>query len=327
MSETRKNNEMVQDKPQYSRSTNFRHEDFREYYEMYFIAKDMNNAAMMRNYANLIHEFIERYVYHYLWNNYHSLMAGPLRDDLLQHVFLTIYSKLFSDSEKNRFDPDKATITIYLKPWVKHGVQEFAASNIHNTTTHYSSAIKKVSACIEACHQMGIDPTFDNIVKITGLPPTTCEEALKLIHRSKTSSIESLAENGYEKQASSLSPEDHVIRLEESEVFADFARRKLDEEEILVLNILVNPENSEKEKSSFREISIRMTEMGYDYNIPKVKSMISCVTQKIMKDKEMKKMFGHYFPQKNKNKANITDDKDLIDESLADFKREFSGEN
>ena len=308
----------------FDRSDKYRHEDFSEYYSMYRIAKEIGDKELERTYANLIHEFIKRFVYSILWERYSGIMKNPLHSqELSQSVFELIYSKLFSDDPKVMFHPEKATITVYLMPWIKHSVQVYCAKNFRNTTTHYANAMNKVSAARDMCAQYSIAPTFENIVKFTGLPEATCAQAIDLLEKKDITSIESLGDNGYEHESGIQSPEQYVIESEDHEVMADFMKRCLTEEEIMVLDFLINPLDSDRSKASYREIAARMTDLGYDYNIPKVKRIISRVTQLMKKDKKMKKHFGgsygFYDPIK-KNKVHKLDDNDIIEEQRSDFR-------
>lgn len=264
----------------YKKNENYNKEHLKKIINTYRIAKKNGMTDLQERQAELIYDYIKRYVEKYLWEHYSTLMHNPQhKDDIIQDVWVKIFEKL------DTYDPDKGSLTTFAKPWIKHVVSNYYSNTMCQTTTYYGNALSKVRGAVNMCTQRGIVPTEALIEQITNLPDSTIAHCLRLLENNKVSYNDALEEDVVEYIPS---PEETSIRNDFTEKFNEFLSQNLTEQELEVIKHLVNPLDSRKDRASYREIAAE-THM----NMPQVKDLVSSVAQK-MKNSSILKT---YYPE------------------------------
>lgn len=297
----------------YKKNENYSQENLNYIIDIYRRAKAEGKKQVMQRQMNLFYEYIFRYVYRVCWDSYPTLMKSHIHGrDLIQEIWLKIIEEI------DNYDYEKASITTFILPWIKHVVSEYCSKNFSKTSVYYSAAMSKVSAAINYCHHLGIDANFHTIVKITKLPEVTVTQSMELIQRKDMVSYENLTESGYEHTSSILSPEAYILQQEEAEIMNNFLEDVLSKEEREVLYYLITPDDPEKSKASYSEIAKKM-----HTNIPKVQHTISYITAKLKNNKKLKKYFPEILSMYDEtlleSNIPILDDSDFINEQIEEL--------
>ena len=297
----------------YKKNENYSQNKMNAIIDMYKYSKEIGDRKLMQRQMDKFYMYIHKYIYRVCWDSYPTLMKSRMHgEDLIQEIWVKIMEEI------DKYDYQKASITTFLLPWIKHVVSDYCSDNFSKTSVYYSAAMQKVGAAINYCHHIGIDANFDTIVRITKLSEVTVAQSMELLMKKDYVSYENLTESGYEHISNILSPEAYILQKEEAEIMNNFLLQTLSEEEIQVLHYLITPDNPEKSKASCREIAEKM-----HTNIPKIQHTISYITAKIKNNPKLHKYFPEilsmYDDSLLETALPILDDSDFIDEQLEEF--------
>lgn len=267
---------------QYKSNKNYSNGRIAKVMAVYQMAKKAGDDITLHEAMEEIYSFTERYVYKTLWSRYSTLMRSPHRSDLVQEVWVKVFKEI------GRYNPDIGSITTFLSVWIMHAVSNYTSKRFANTSVYYAGAIKKVIGAQEYLRQHAMEETPDAINMLTGLPPITIEACLDILSKKDNISYEVLVDAGFERSAELRSPEDTAIENESKRRISKIMEDTLTDDEITIAQILINPENDEKQHSSYREIM----QLIPGSNVPKIKREVSIITRKLLSNDE----FRAYFP-------------------------------
>ncbi len=273
----------------FNKNEKYNQKDIDKLIRIYHMATEAGDNDTVQDAFNQIYKFIEKYVYKTLWDNYRTLMQNQYhREDIIQEVWLKIFNEL-----KN-YDPDKGAITTFIAPWIKHVVSDYTSTNFKKTSVYYASAIKKINGAQNYCKQFGLNADdIETIVNLTGLSEATVKNALDIMSKKDSVSYEALLDAGADYTAALKGPEEIVLEDESTKELEELLESILTEDEIELLRMLLNPDNSTKKHSSYREIAEHIP----GSNIPKIKRKISRITTKIKNSPKFAKMYPYIIAQ------------------------------
>ncbi len=298
----------------FKRNDNYSAEEINKYIKVHKIAKRTNNKELMKIEMDHIYRYLYKFIWKFLWTSYPTLMRNSYhREELVQEVWVKIAEEI------DNYDPGKASITTFLKPWIKHVVSDYCSRNFKKTTPYYSSAMSKVTAAVNYFNTNGETPTLERIVRMTGLPETTILEAMDQLVRKDTVSYDSLAEVGYEQQSHIRGPEEQALKNDRTAMVNKYLTELLTPFELEVVQCLLEPADTSKDKASYREIAKRLGS-----NIPYIKQTVSHITAKLkskgmllLEHSTLLMRMEEYMTDAS---APLLDDKDLIDEQIRDLR-------
>lgn len=273
----------------YNKNEKYNQEEINKLVKIYHMALDAGDNNTVQDAFTKIYYFIEKYVYKTLWSRYKTLMTNPYhREEICQEVWLKVFNEL-----KN-YDPDKGAITTFIAPWINHVVSDYASRNFRKTSVYYANAMKKINGAQNYCKQYGLDPNdMEVLINLTGLSEATIRNALDLIARKDNVSYEALIDAGADYTAHIKGPEEFVIENEAENNLKEILQDVLNDEELLILEILLNPENLNKNHASYREIADKIP----GSNIPKIKRKISKITTKLKNSRKFAKLYPYIVEQ------------------------------
>ena len=257
--------------------------------------------------------FGRSYVYSVMWETYPTLMKNPFhREDIVHEIWCVVFDEI------ENFDCDKGSLTTFMLPWIRHVVTEYCSHNFHKTTPYYSDGIRKVSAALNLCHEKGITANVETIQKLTNLRIPTIKKCIDQLAKKDTVSYEVLSESGFEQSSSLYSPESIFFRNEETKSFNDILEESLTEEELEVMILLLQPDNSSRLKASYREIAKKLNS-----NVPHIKDCISSATMKLKNNKDLLRRYPGVIKMYDNSlmgeSAPVLDDDDFIKEQYEEL--------
>lgn len=280
--------------------------------DIFVLAKKQKNKELMQIQANKLYQEFGPYIYYVLWESYPTLMRNPdHREDLSQEVWACVM-RVIPD-----YDPNKGSITTFLQRWIKNAVTTYYSENIGNTSTYYSDKMRLIKQAQNMCSSHGIEPSIEILQSLTNIPESTIRKTLKHIHANSALSYDSLTEIGLDQKSKELSPENLAIKNDMTKAFNDYLQETLTERELQAVIHLVNPNNSNKKRASYREIARKMNTHSQE-----VQMLISRATMKlwksgkVLKDSPLASLFDGYMGFNQP----IIDDEKFIDEQLAELK-------
>lgn len=304
-----------EEKQVYEKNSQYTQEEIEKLIKIYHMALEAGDNDTVQDAFNKIYYFIEKYVYKTLWENYRTLMQNSYhREDVVQEVWLKIFHEL-----KN-YDPDKGAITTFIAPWIKHVVSDYASRNFRKTSVYYANAMKRINGAQNYCKQYGLNPDdVDTIMNLTGLSEATVKNTIDLMSKKDSVSYEALIDAGADYMAMIKGPEESVIESESEKNLRDLLEDVLTDEELMLLEILVNPENSNKRHSSYREIAEKIP----GSNIPKIKRKISRITTKLKNNKRFAQLYPYIIAQEKALENNYIPVLDADDDEETGMYEEF----
>lgn len=105
----------MKEQPVFNKNEKYSQEEIEKLIKIYHMALEAGDNDTVQDAFTKIYNFIEKYVYKTLWDNYRTLMQNKYhREDIIQEVWLRIFSEL-----KN-YNPEKGAITTFIAPWIRH---------------------------------------------------------------------------------------------------------------------------------------------------------------------------------------------------------------
>lgn len=308
--------EKTKNKTVYSKNDKYDQEEIKKLIKVYHMALEAEDNETVQDAFNKIYYFIEKYVYKTLWDNYRTLMQNQYhREDIIQEVWMKIFSEL-----KN-YDPDKASLTTFITPWIKHVVSDYASKNFRKTSVYYANAMKKINGAQNYCKQYGLNADdIETIMNLTGLSEATVKNTLDLMSKKDNVSYEALIDAGADYTASIKGPEESFIEAESEKNLAELLNDVLTEEEKTLLFLLLNPDNDNKTHSSYREIAEQIP----GSNIPKIKRKISMITTKLKNNKRFEQLYPYIIAQEKALEDNyipVLNEDEEADEEFEEFEK------
>lgn len=291
--------------------------------DTYKFAKKQGDCVLMQRQANLIYEFTKKYVLNVLWENYNTILKNPQHhDDLIQSVWVKIFKEI------EHYDARKASITVFLLPWIKHAVTDYCSENFQKTSVYYANGMQKVQGCINWCRLQGIEPKISTISELSGISEVTVNACMDILQHKNTAAVDSIYETEI-LDNKSKTPEEQAICNENTRILNEMLENNLSDFEIQVLRILVNPHatrnGNEKKNASYREIVLRLKkEEGIKTTIATIKNTVSDIVIKLKDCPELVKIRPDLLrmckDDLEKPMFSIVDDKEFIDEQLETLK-------
>lgn len=304
----------------YNRNEKYSQEEINKLIKIYHMALEAGDNDTVQDAFTKIYSFIEKYVYKTLWDNYRTLMQNKYhREDIIQEVWLRIFSEL-----KN-YNPEKGAITTFIAPWIRHVVSDYASKNFRKTSVYYANAMKKINGAQNYCKQFGLnEEDIDTLMNLTGLSEATVKNTIDLMSKKDSVSYEALIDAGADYTSGIKGPEESVIEAESEKNLQELLVDILTDEEILLLRLLMNPENSSKKHSSYREIAEQIP----GSNIPKIKRKISRITTKLKNNSRFAQLYPYIIAQEKALEDNYIAvlDSDDTDENIEELYTEFNND-
>ncbi len=304
----------------YNRNEKYSQEEINKLIKIYHMALEAGDNDTVQDAFTKIYSFIEKYVYKTLWDNYRTLMQNKYhREDIIQEVWLRIFSEL-----KN-YNPEKGAITTFIAPWIRHVVSDYASKNFKKTSVYYANAMKKINGAQNYCKQFGLnEEDIDTLMNLTGLSEATVKNTIDLMSKKDSVSYEALIDAGADYTSGIKGPEESVIEAESEKNLQELLVDILTDEEILLLRLLMNPENSSKKHSSYREIAEQIP----GSNIPKIKRKISRITTKLKNNSRFAQLYPYIIAQEKALEDNYIAvlDSDDTDENIEELYTEFNND-
>lgn len=305
----------------YQKNQKYKQEDINKLIRIYHLALDAEDNQTVQDTCNRIYEIIEKYVYKTLWSNYRTLMKNPNhREDIIQEVWIKIFSEL------KKYDPDKGAITTFIAPWIKHVVAEYTSKNFKKTSVYYASAMQKVNGAQNYAKQYGLNPDdIDLIMNLTGLSEATVKSTIDIMQRKDYVSYEALVDVGADYISQIKGPEESVLDSESEKDLYDLLHDILSDDELLIITMLLNPENDEKKHSSYREIADQIP----GSNIPKIKRQVSRIVSKLKNNKRFGQLYPYIISQEKALENNFLPilDSENVSNEIEDAYKEFYEKN
>lgn len=309
----------VPEKPVYEKNEKYNQDEIYKLMKVYHMAQKAGDNETVQEVFSKIYFFIEKYVYKTLWENYRTLMQNPYhKEDIIQEVWLKIFNEL-----KN-YDPDKGAITTFIAPWIKHVASEYASRNFRKTSVYYANAMKRINGAQNYCRQYGLNQEdISTLVNLTGMPEATVKNTLDLMTKKDSVSYEALVDAGADYTAQIKGPEESYIEAESEDNLKQLLHDTLTKEELGLLELLVNPENSNKRHSSYREI----VEQIPGSNIPQIKRKISRITTKLKNNKRFEQLYPYIIAQEKALENNYIPVLNGADDDISDIYDGFDEED
>lgn len=306
---------------QYKKNETYSQEEITKLIKIYHMALDAGDQAIVQDVCNRIYAMTEKFVYKVLWTNYSTIMKNPYhREDITQEIWVKIFGEL-----KN-YDPDKGAITTFIIPWIRHVISDYTSKNFRRTTVYYANTMTKVSGAQNYAKLHGLDPDdVETLSNLTALSGATVKNTLDLMTKKDSVSYEALAESGADYKSRIKGPEESVIESESEKELANLLDDLLTKDDKMILEMLLFPDNLDKEHSSYRDIAGKMPK---GTTVQKVKRRISKIIAKLGADPRFARMYPYIVAQeKALNDAYIPaieNDEDFsdIDEAYGDFSSE-----
>ena len=303
----------VKERKEYKKNENYDQEVLKQIMRTYRIARKYGNEVLKKEMLEKLYFFGRSYVYSVMWETYPTLMKNPFhREDIVHEIWCVVFDEI------ENFDCDKGSLTTFMLPWIRHVVTEYCSHNFHKTTPYYSDGIRKVSAALNLCHEKGITANVETIQKLTNLRIPTIKKCIDQLAKKDTVSYEVLSESGFEQSSSLYSPESIFFRNEETKSFNDILEESLTEEELEVMILLLQPDNSSRLKASYREIAKKLNS-----NVPHIKDCISSATMKLKNNKDLLRRYPGVIKMYDNSlmgeSAPVLDDDDFIKEQYEEL--------
>ena len=303
----------VKERKEYKKNENYDQEVLKQIMRTYRIARKYGNEILKKEMLEKLYFFGRSYVYSVMWETYPTLMKNPFhREDIVHEIWCVVFDEI------ENFDCDKGSLTTFMLPWIRHVVTEYCSHNFHKTTPYYSDGIRKVSAALNLCHEKGITANVETIQKLTNLRIPTIKKCIDQLAKKDTVSYEVLSESGFEQSSSLYSPESIFFRNEETKSFNDILEESLTEEELEVMILLLQPDNSSRLKASYREIAKKLNS-----NVPHIKDCISSATMKLKNNKDLLRRYPGVIKMYDNSlmgeSAPVLDDDDFIKEQYEEL--------
>lgn len=303
----------VKERKEYKKNENYDQEVLKQIMRTYRIARKYGNEVLKKEMLEKLYFFGRSYVYSVMWETYPTLMKNPFhREDIVHEIWCVVFDEI------ENFDCDKGSLTTFMLPWIRHVVTEYCSHNFHKTTPYYSDGIRKVSAALNLCHEKGITANVETIQKLTNLRIPTIKKCIDHLAKKDTVSYEVLSESGFEQSSSLYSPESIFFRNEETKSFNDILEESLTEEELEVMILLLQPDNSSRLKASYREIAKKLNS-----NVPHIKDCISSATMKLKNNKDLLRRYPGVIKMYDDSlmgeSAPVLDDDDFIKEQYEEL--------
>lgn len=283
---------------------------------VYHMAIEADDKVTAEEALTRVFHFIEKYVYKTLWENYRTLMQNPShREDLIQEVWVRIFKEL-----KN-YNPEKGALTTFIAPWIRHVVSDYTSKNFRNTSVYYANAMQKINGAQNFCKTIGLNSNdMDTLMRLTGLSDITIKNTLGLLDKKDSVSYEALIDAGADYSAHIKGPEESVLEAEAEQELLEICEETLTNREMMLFQMLLNPENDGKGHSSYREIMEKIPES----NIPQIKKEISRIMTKLRANKKFSQRYPLIAHQEKILEENYipvldSDDRDDLDEMFASF--------
>lgn len=301
----------------FNKNEKYSQEEIEKLIKIYHMALEAGDNDTVQDAFTKIYNFIEKYVYKTLWDNYRTLMQNKYhREDIIQEVWLRIFSEL-----KN-YNPEKGAITTFIAPWIRHVVSDYASKNFRKTSVYYANAMKKINGAQNYCKQFGLnEDDIDTLMNLTGLSEATVKNTLDLMSKKDNVSYEALIDAGADYMSGIKGPEESVIESESEKDLHELLVDVLTDEEMFLLKLLMNPENSNKKHSSYREIAEQIP----GSNIPKIKRKISRITTKLKNNNRFAQLYPYIIAQEKAledNYISVLDSEDE-DENIEELYDDF----
>lgn len=298
----------------YAKNENYKQDEITKLVKIYHMAQKAGDEKTVQDAYTKLYYHIEKYVYKTLWKDYGTLMKNSHhREDIIQDVWVKILSEL-----KN-YDPDKGAITTFIAPWIRHVVSDYSSKNFRKTSVYYASAMKQINGAQNYCKQYGLNPDdIETLITLTGLSEATIKNTLDLMSKKDSVSYEALIDAGADYMTTIKGPEESVIESESERNLKELLDDVLTDEELELLRLLLNPENTNKKHSSYREIAEQIP----GSNIPKIKRKISRITTKLKNNKRFAELYPYIIAQEKALENNyipVLDDDGYDDSDYDDF--------
>ncbi|MDO4977890.1 MAG: sigma-70 family RNA polymerase sigma factor [Eubacteriales bacterium] len=149
-------------------------------------------------------------------------IPGYMKEDARQEGYLVILE------EMNRYDPKRKGAVTYFRPYIMHGIAEYARNNTYGCSKYYMKQLKKVEKMEREALQEKKILTIDEIRKFSGQNYKNCIMALEQKGRMKNTISFDEAEVAHTGISEEYPVEDIVFHKMDMETMYE-ALKKIDE--------------------------------------------------------------------------------------------------
>jgi RNA polymerase sigma factor (sigma-70 family) len=204
----------------------------------------------------------------------------------------------------DKYVPDKGMPTTFFSPYIKHEMQLYVTKLVDNTTTHYSSNIKKINKAIEYFEERNLPYTPVDIAIQTKMTVETVNQSLAIRNYRDVVHIDACPQNSVpnlKTKDKTPTPEEVFFEREEQETLYRCIEKYLTPLEIQVIEMYFGINGSQTYPEG--EISKKL-------HIPKdkVKRLLN-TSQRKLKESELKFLY----------RDNLVSEDKLIDEMEMPF--------
>lgn len=211
------------------------------------------------------------YIISVIKKRYRTYMPLHMQD-MLQQGYLAVIRDI------DKFDPERGTVTTFYSMRIDHEIQDYI-NNLHCSTPHYTSALKKIREFVAGKKAKGIKYTLLDICVETGLSMST---VLKCMRIKETKSVSVDTEIMESIKAPYKTPEETVIDNELAAYVHDLIDTSgLTPKEKIVLCFRYGIGNLENRNRSYSEIRKDLEAYGYNMTQNEIQKTIAEAENKV----------------------------------------------
>ncbi len=154
---------------------------------------------------------IKDYVVSLLKSNFGTYFANH-SEEMLQEASIAVFMCL------KKFNPEKGSLTTWIKAPILHSANEFVSIVVHRTTPYYGTTISKILKCENELRSEGLECNVYNIADRTNLSIHTIENCKHILDRNQELHYDGLEFSEDVLPGSIKSPEESLMEAEEQAV-------------------------------------------------------------------------------------------------------------
>ncbi len=151
---------------------------------------------------------IKDYVISLLKSNFGSYFKNH-SEEMLQEASIAVFTCL------KKYDPEKGSLTTWIKAPILHSANEFVSIVVHRTTPYYGTTISKILKCESELRSEGLECNIYNIADRTNLSIHTIENCKHILDRNQELHYDGLDFSEDVLPGTMKSPEESLMETEE----------------------------------------------------------------------------------------------------------------
>jgi RNA polymerase sigma factor (sigma-70 family) len=212
--------------------------------QSYYTLQDVDLQKVMDDYHSddpaaversmvIMYDILKHYIFYVIKRKY-SNYAKDYFEDMVQQACLGVYKGM------QVYVPSRGTPSTFFHSYIVHEIQAFIDTEVHRTTAHYSSCIKKIKKVLKEYENQGLPCTPKDLEIETKFAPDTINQCLKIMSV-KESSLDTALEDNVTLEAvlpsDDKTPEQEYIEAETASTILKALLYHLDERERLIVEM------------------------------------------------------------------------------------------